>query len=105
MSWELLQRFIESDVFNQNPFLSVSYLSYVEKTLSHRACHSFLTFAFALALALALALPFFALPCPILSYPILSYPTLSCPILPYHTSTCPTLTDLVHLAGVQEHNH
>ncbi|RYP33672.1 hypothetical protein DL767_004667 [Monosporascus sp. MG133] len=27
MSWELLQRFIESDVFNQNPFLSVSYLS------------------------------------------------------------------------------
>ncbi|KAI0024818.1 phosphatidylinositol 3 [Xylariomycetidae sp. FL0641] len=27
MSWHLLQRFIESDVFNQNPFLSVSYLS------------------------------------------------------------------------------
>ncbi|KAI1433113.1 kinase-like domain-containing protein [Xylaria sp. CBS 124048] len=27
MSWELLRRFIESDVFNQNPFLSVSYLS------------------------------------------------------------------------------
>ncbi|KAI0439273.1 phosphatidylinositol 3 [Xylaria telfairii] len=27
MSWDLLQRFIESDVFNQNPFLSVSYLS------------------------------------------------------------------------------
>ncbi|KAI1247762.1 hypothetical protein MGN70_011655 [Eutypa lata] len=27
MSWKLLQRFIESDVFNQNPFLSVSYLS------------------------------------------------------------------------------
>ena len=29
MSWDLLQRFIESDVFNQNPFLSVSYLSSV----------------------------------------------------------------------------
>ncbi|KAH9884465.1 phosphatidylinositol 3 [Xylariomycetidae sp. FL2044] len=27
MSWDLLRRFIESDVFNQNPFLSVSYLS------------------------------------------------------------------------------
>lgn len=27
MSWELLRRFIESDVFNQNPFLSVEYLS------------------------------------------------------------------------------
>ncbi|KAK6865557.1 phosphatidylinositol 3 [Apiospora arundinis] len=27
MSWKLLQRFLESDVFNQNPFLSVSYLS------------------------------------------------------------------------------
>ncbi|CAG8957962.1 hypothetical protein HYFRA_00000305 [Hymenoscyphus fraxineus] len=27
MSWELLKRFIESDVFNQNPFLSVAYLS------------------------------------------------------------------------------
>ncbi|KAI0167469.1 phosphatidylinositol 3 [Pestalotiopsis sp. NC0098] len=27
MSWDLLQRFFESDVFNQNPFLSVSYLS------------------------------------------------------------------------------
>ncbi|KAH8673953.1 phosphatidylinositol 4-kinase PIK1 [Xylariales sp. PMI_506] len=27
MSWDLLQRFIESDVFNQNPFLAVSYLS------------------------------------------------------------------------------
>ncbi|KAH7041084.1 kinase-like domain-containing protein [Microdochium trichocladiopsis] len=27
MSWDLLQRFIESDVFNQDPFLSVSYLS------------------------------------------------------------------------------
>ncbi|KAK4188705.1 putative phosphatidylinositol 4-kinase [Podospora australis] len=27
MSWDLLQRFLESDVFNQNPFLSVSYLS------------------------------------------------------------------------------
>lgn len=27
MSWDLLQRFIESDVFNSNPFLSVSYLS------------------------------------------------------------------------------
>jgi len=26
MSWDLLRRFIESDVFNQNPFLSVSYL-------------------------------------------------------------------------------
>ena len=30
MSWDLLQRFLESDVFNQNPFLSVSYLSYVQ---------------------------------------------------------------------------
>jgi hypothetical protein len=29
MSWDLLKRFIESDVFNQNPFLSVAYLSYV----------------------------------------------------------------------------
>jgi phosphatidylinositol 4-kinase B len=29
MSWDLLQRFFESDVFNANPFLSVSYLSYV----------------------------------------------------------------------------
>lgn len=29
MSWDLLKRFLESDVFNQNPFLSVSYLSYV----------------------------------------------------------------------------
>lgn len=28
MSWDLLKRFIESDVFNQNPFLSVAYLSY-----------------------------------------------------------------------------
>ncbi|KAK3368222.1 kinase-like domain-containing protein [Podospora didyma] len=27
MSWDLLRRFLESDVFNQNPFLSVSYLS------------------------------------------------------------------------------
>lgn len=27
MSWDLLNRFIESDVFNQNPFLSVAYLS------------------------------------------------------------------------------
>ncbi|OIW33804.1 hypothetical protein CONLIGDRAFT_628718 [Coniochaeta ligniaria NRRL 30616] len=27
MSWELLKRFFESDVFNQDPFLSVSYLS------------------------------------------------------------------------------
>ncbi|RDL37424.1 Protein kinase-like (PK-like) [Venustampulla echinocandica] len=27
MSWDLLRRFIESDVFNQNPSLSVSYLS------------------------------------------------------------------------------
>ncbi|KAI8959777.1 kinase-like domain-containing protein [Daldinia sp. FL1419] len=27
MSWDLLQRLIQSDVFNQNPFLSVSYLS------------------------------------------------------------------------------
>jgi len=27
MSWDLLQRFFESDVFNANPFLSVSYLS------------------------------------------------------------------------------
>ncbi|KAH8686798.1 kinase-like domain-containing protein [Ilyonectria robusta] len=27
MSWDLLQRFLESDVFNSNPFLSVSYLS------------------------------------------------------------------------------
>lgn len=27
MSWALLNRFIESDVFNQNPFLSVAYLS------------------------------------------------------------------------------
>ncbi|KAH6694023.1 phosphatidylinositol 4-kinase PIK1 [Plectosphaerella plurivora] len=27
MSWDLLQRFFESDVFNSNPFLSVSYLS------------------------------------------------------------------------------
>ncbi|UKZ81212.1 hypothetical protein TrVFT333_008984 [Trichoderma virens FT-333] len=27
MSWDLLQRFLESDVFNANPFLSVSYLS------------------------------------------------------------------------------
>ncbi|GAB0133302.1 hypothetical protein EsDP_00001714 [Epichloe bromicola] len=27
MSWDLLQRFIESDVFNSNPFLPVSYLS------------------------------------------------------------------------------
>ncbi|KAJ1337657.1 phosphatidylinositol 4-kinase B [Microdochium nivale] len=27
MSWDLLQRFIESDVFKQSPFLSVSYLS------------------------------------------------------------------------------
>lgn len=29
MSWDLLQRFFDSDVFNQNPFLSVSYLTYV----------------------------------------------------------------------------
>jgi hypothetical protein len=29
MSWDLLKRFLESDVFNQNPFLSVSYLSCV----------------------------------------------------------------------------
>lgn len=28
MSWNLLNRFIESDVFNQDPFLSVAYLSY-----------------------------------------------------------------------------
>jgi hypothetical protein len=28
MSWNLLSRFIESDVFNQDPFLSVAYLSY-----------------------------------------------------------------------------
>ncbi|KAL1835404.1 hypothetical protein VTJ49DRAFT_6781 [Mycothermus thermophilus] len=27
MSWDLLKRFLESDVFNQNPFLSVSYLT------------------------------------------------------------------------------
>nr|XP_036578257.1 phosphatidylinositol 4-kinase pik1a [Colletotrichum truncatum]KAF6785458.1 phosphatidylinositol 4-kinase pik1a [Colletotrichum truncatum] len=27
MSWDLLKRFLESDVFNSNPFLSVSYLS------------------------------------------------------------------------------
>ncbi|ROT35940.1 phosphatidylinositol 3 [Sodiomyces alkalinus F11] len=27
MSWDLLQRFLESDVFNSDPFLSVSYLS------------------------------------------------------------------------------
>ncbi|CZR61638.1 related to phosphatidylinositol 4-kinase [Phialocephala subalpina] len=27
MSWDLLKRFIESDVFNQDPFLSVAYLS------------------------------------------------------------------------------
>ncbi|KAI6376559.1 hypothetical protein MCOR25_002769 [Pyricularia grisea] len=27
MSWDLLQRFFDSDVFNSNPFLSVSYLS------------------------------------------------------------------------------
>ncbi|KAK5989128.1 Phosphatidylinositol 4-kinase pik1 [Cladobotryum mycophilum] len=27
MSWDLLQRFLESDVFNSNPFLAVSYLS------------------------------------------------------------------------------
>ncbi|KAH8805685.1 phosphatidylinositol 4-kinase-like protein PIK1 [Xylogone sp. PMI_703] len=27
MSWDLLKRFIESDVFSQNPFLSVAYLS------------------------------------------------------------------------------
>ncbi|KAF5633338.1 phosphatidylinositol 4-kinase [Fusarium sp. NRRL 52700] len=27
MSWDLLQRFLESDVFNSNPFLPVSYLS------------------------------------------------------------------------------
>lgn len=27
MSWDLLQRFFESDVFNSNPFLPVSYLS------------------------------------------------------------------------------
>ncbi|CAK7264511.1 Phosphatidylinositol 4-kinase pik1alpha (PI4-kinase)(PtdIns-4-kinase) [Sporothrix epigloea] len=27
MSWHLLQRFLDSDVFNSNPFLSVSYLS------------------------------------------------------------------------------
>ncbi|KAI9897249.1 hypothetical protein N3K66_008271 [Trichothecium roseum] len=27
MSWGLLERFLESDVFNSNPFLSVSYLS------------------------------------------------------------------------------
>lgn len=31
MSWDLLQRFFDSEVFNQNPFLSVSYLTY--------ACH------------------------------------------------------------------
>ncbi|EKD21199.1 phosphatidylinositol 3 [Drepanopeziza brunnea f. sp. 'multigermtubi' MB_m1] len=30
MSWDLLKRFIESDVFNQNPFLSVAYLSRYE---------------------------------------------------------------------------
>lgn len=28
MSWDLLQRFIDSDVFNQNPFLPVFYLTY-----------------------------------------------------------------------------
>lgn len=28
MSWDLLQRFFDSEVFNQNPFLSVSYLTY-----------------------------------------------------------------------------
>ena len=27
MSWDLLKRFLESDVFNSDPFLSVSYLS------------------------------------------------------------------------------
>lgn len=27
MSWDLLQRFFDSDVFNSDPFLSVSYLS------------------------------------------------------------------------------
>ncbi|KAK3369171.1 kinase-like domain-containing protein [Lasiosphaeria ovina] len=27
MSWDLLRRFLESDVFNQSPFLSVTYLS------------------------------------------------------------------------------
>lgn len=35
MSWELLKRFLESDVFNQNPFLSVSYLSCVAPLFSH----------------------------------------------------------------------
>jgi hypothetical protein len=35
MSWDLLKRFLESDVFNQNPFLSVSYLSYVFRLLSY----------------------------------------------------------------------
>lgn len=29
MSWDLLKRFIESEVFNQNPFWSVAYLSWV----------------------------------------------------------------------------
>lgn len=32
MSWDLLKRFLESDVFNQNPFLSVSYLSCVSSS-------------------------------------------------------------------------
>lgn len=39
MSWDLLKRFIESDVFNQNPFLSVAYLScvFLPEFLSTRA--------------------------------------------------------------------
>jgi hypothetical protein len=41
MSWDLLKRFIESDVFNQNPFLSVAYLSY--GTLSYFAILARLT--------------------------------------------------------------
>jgi len=31
MSWDLLQRFLDSEVFNQNPFLSVSYLTYAAR--------------------------------------------------------------------------
>lgn len=33
MSWDLLQRFFDSEVFNQNPFLSVSYLTYACRPL------------------------------------------------------------------------
>ncbi|KOS19507.1 Phosphatidylinositol 4-kinase pik1 [Escovopsis weberi] len=36
MSWDLLQRFLESDVFNSNPFLAVSYLS---RYASHVGIH------------------------------------------------------------------